>query len=68
MASTPRKMIDCRRMPSDRDCSLTILGTEDEVLAIAVRHAVEEHGHRDTPELREKLRGALVDEPAELHA
>ena len=67
MAST-RKMIDCRRMPSDRDCSLTILGTEDEVLAIAVRHAVEEHGHRDTPELREKLRAALVDEPAEIHA
>jgi predicted small metal-binding protein len=67
MAST-RKMIDCRRMPSDRNCSLTIHGTEDEVLAIAVRHAVEEHGHRDTPELREKLRGALVDEPAEVHA
>lgn len=68
MATTPRKMIDCRRMPSDRDCSLTILGTEEEVLAIAVRHAVEEHGHRDTPELREQLRGALVDEPTEVHA
>ena len=54
-------------MPSDRDCSLTILGTEEEVLTIATRHAVEEHGHTDTPELREKLRGALVDEPAEVH-
>jgi hypothetical protein len=63
-----RKMIDCRRMPSERNCSVTISGTEEEVLAIAVRHATEEHGHEDTPELREKLRQGLVDEPAEVHA
>jgi hypothetical protein len=55
-------------MPSDRNCSLTISGTEDEVLTIATRHAVEEHGHQDTPELRDMLRRALVDEPAEVHA
>jgi hypothetical protein len=65
---TTRKMIDCRRMPSERNCSLTIAGTEEEVLTIATRHAVEEHGHLDTPELREMLRGALVDESAEVHA
>jgi predicted small metal-binding protein len=65
---TTRKMIDCRRFPSDRNCSLTIAGTEDEVLAIAVRHAVEEHGHANTPELRDQLRGAMMDEPAEVHA
>jgi predicted small metal-binding protein len=63
-----RKMIDCRRMPSERNCSVAISGTEEEVLTIAVRHAVEEHGHDDTPELREKLRQGLVDEPAEVHA
>jgi hypothetical protein len=61
-------MLDCRRMPSERNCSLTIAGTEDEVLMIAVRHAVEEHGHVDTPELREMLRQGLIDEPAEVHA
>jgi hypothetical protein len=66
--SASRKTIDCRRMPSDRNCSLTISGTEDEVLTIATRHAVEEHGHQDTPELREMLRRALVDEPTEVHA
>ena len=66
--SASRKMIDCRRMPSDRNCSLTISGTEDEVLTIATRHAVEEHGHEDTPELREMLRRSLVDETAEVHA
>jgi predicted small metal-binding protein len=68
MASSTRKMIDCRRMPSERNCSITIAGTEDEVLTIAVRHAVEEHGHADTPELREMLRQGLIDEPAEVHA
>jgi predicted small metal-binding protein len=68
MPSTPRKMIDCRRFPSDRNCSLMIAGTEDEVLMIAMRHAVEEHGHPNSPELREKLRKALVDEPSEVHA
>ncbi len=63
-----RKMIDCRRMPSERNCSVAISGTEEEVLAIAIRHAIEEHGHGDTPELREKIRQGLVDEPAEVHA
>ena len=68
MPDASRKMIDCRRIPSDRNCSITISGTEEEVLTLAVRHAVEEHGHTASPELREKLRGALVDEPAEIHA
>lgn len=65
---TSRKMIDCRRMPSERNCSLTIAGTEDEVLTVAVRHAVAEHGHSDTPELREQIRQNLIDEPSEVHA
>lgn len=63
-----RKMIDCRRMSSERNCSVAISGTEEEVLTIAVRHAIEEHGHDDTPELREKMRQGLMDEPAEVHA
>jgi hypothetical protein len=66
--ASPRKMIDCRRIPSERNCSITIAGTEDEVLTLAVRHAVEEHGHRDTPELREQLRQALIEEPSAVHA
>ena len=68
MPTTSRKMMDCRRMPSERGCSVTIAGTEEEVLTLAVRHAVEEHGHADTPELREQLRQILTDEPAEVHA
>jgi Protein of unknown function (DUF1059) len=68
MPQTTRKMIDCRRIPSERNCSVTIAGTEEEVLTVATRHAIEEHGHADTPELREQLRRALIDEPAEIHA
>ena len=63
-----RKMVDCRRMPSERNCSVTIAGTEEEVLAVAVRHAVEDHGHLNTPELREQIRQAIIDEPTEVHA
>ena len=58
-----RYMIDCRKMPSENNCSLAIAGTEDEVLDAAAAHAVASHGHENTPELREMLRGGL--EPAE---
>jgi predicted small metal-binding protein len=58
-----RKMIDCRAIPNDIGCTLTIAGTEQEVLDAAVAHAVSRHGHQDTPELREMLRAGLV--PAE---
>jgi hypothetical protein len=68
MPDASRKMIDCRRIPSERNCSITISGTEEEVLTVALRHAIEEHGHTASPELREQLRGALVDEPSEIHA
>ncbi len=56
-----RKMIDCRAVPSDIGCTLTIAGQEDEVLDAATAHAVAKHGHADSPELREMLRGGLVD-------
>jgi predicted small metal-binding protein len=60
-----RKMIDCRTMPSEINCTLAIAGEEQEVLDAAVAHAVDKHGHENTPELREQLRGGLVDaEPA----
>ena len=58
-----RMMADCRRWPSEADCSLVIIGEEDEVVQAAAQHAASVHGHEDTPELREQLRGFL--EPAE---
>ncbi|HLH32726.1 MAG TPA: DUF1059 domain-containing protein [Terriglobia bacterium] len=56
-----RKVIDCRLFPSDKNCTLAISGTEEEVLSVAVRHAVQEHGHKDSPELRQQLKGMLQD-------
>jgi predicted small metal-binding protein len=55
-----RKMIDCRQIPNDIGCTLTIAGQEEEVLDTAVAHAVATHGYEQSPELRETLRGALV--------
>lgn len=60
-----RVMADCRRFPSDSNCSLTILGERDEVIEAAVQHSVSVHGHQDTPEMRELLGGLL--EPAEAY-
>ena len=59
---TERKYIDCRNYPSDRNCTVRISGTEDEILEIAVQHAVGSHGHENSPELREQLRSLLHDE------
>jgi hypothetical protein len=58
-----RVMADCRRFPSETNCSLTIIGEEDEVVRAAAEHAASVHGHEDTPELRQQLRQFL--EPAE---
>ena len=57
-----RKVIDCRKYPSEMNCTLTISGKEEEVLPLAVYHAVTVHGHKDTPELREQLKAVLEDE------
>jgi predicted small metal-binding protein len=60
-----RKMIDCRKVPNEIGCTLTIAGREDEVLDAAVAHAVAKHGHEDTPDLREMIRSGLENvEPA----
>jgi predicted small metal-binding protein len=57
-----RKSIDCRNYPSEKNCSLKISGTEEEVLDAAMQHAVSAHGHENTPELREQIRSMLKDE------
>ena len=60
--SQQRKVIDCRLYPSEKNCSVTIAGTEEEVLNVAVRHAINEHGHEDSPKLRAELKALLKDE------
>jgi hypothetical protein len=57
-----RKSIDCRAYPSEKDGSLKLSGTEDEVLDVAVQHAVSAHGHGNSAELRGEIRSLLKDE------
>ena len=57
-----RKMADCRRFPSDMNCSLTIIGEEDAVIQAATEHAVSVHKHEDTPEFRGQIQGMLEPE------
>ena len=57
-----RKVADCREMPSENHCTLTISGSEEEVVKAASEHAVSTHGHKDTPELKEQVRKMLKDE------
>jgi predicted small metal-binding protein len=57
-----RKIADCRRWPSESNCSLTIIGDEEEVIRAAAEHAASVHGHEDTPELRDQIREFLEPE------
>jgi len=55
-----RKVFDCNDLPGD--CTLTISGTEEEVLEAQARHAVVVHEQVDGPQLREFIRAYLKEE------
>lgn len=57
-----RKVADCRKFPSEINCTLTISGEEEEVVRAATEHAVSVHGETDTPEFRQQIKEFLVDE------
>lgn len=57
-----RVMADCRRFPSESNCTLTIIGEEDEVVNAAAEHAASVHQHEDTPDLRQQIRDMLEPE------
>ena len=57
-----RKMIDCRDFPSESKCTVAIAAdTEEEILEVAVPHAVNKHGHEDSPELRRQIRSGIKE-------
>ena len=62
MADT-RKIIDCRSLPGDKPRSITISGTEQEVLDLAALHASAVHGHKTPPTLRQQLRCRTKSQP-----
>jgi predicted small metal-binding protein len=57
-----RKVIDCREFPSENNCTVAIAAdTDDEIIEVAVAHAVKSHQHTDSPELREQLRSSIKE-------
>ncbi|MFI5361042.1 MAG: DUF1059 domain-containing protein [Elusimicrobiota bacterium] len=58
---TRRVVLDCRSKP-EANCSLTIAGTEAEVLDVAEYHVTSKHGMKKEPALREQLKGFLKEE------
>jgi len=62
MAKAKRYVADCRKFPSEKSCSLTIAGTQKEVLEVAEWHAVKSHGHRKSPALRKQITQMLEPE------
>jgi predicted small metal-binding protein len=61
MTMSERKKVDCRLYPSEKGCTLSIEGTEEEVLEAATQHAIMAHGHTNSPELREQLKTIMQD-------
>lgn len=58
-----RKMVDCKLAKNNAaPCTVTIIGSEQEVLREAARHAHQEHEHPITPQLHEQIRSMLKDE------
>ena len=62
------KVIYCNKVNPSSECDHVIRGeTDEDVLRQAGAHA-EEHGLEPTPELMEKVRGSIEDEPAAAQA
>ncbi len=59
-----RKTVDCRAIPNEVGCTLTMSGEEEELLEAAVIHAVTRHQDRDSAELRSGIQASMVDEVA----
>jgi predicted small metal-binding protein len=59
LATTSRKYLDCSKFPNGAGCTLLISGSKKEVFNTALRHAIEEHGHKDTAELRKQLKAMI---------
>ena len=62
MDSKDRVTLDCRNKPEAQGCTLTMSGTENEVLDLAEYHVTTKHGFKKEPGLRNQLRSFLKHE------
>ena len=60
MAEFKRVVMDCRQNPKT-GCTLTISGTEAEVLDVGEYHVIKSHGFHKSPGLREQLKQFLKE-------
>jgi hypothetical protein len=54
---------NCGKFPSEKNCQLVLMAPEsqrEDLIKAAVAHAISDHGHQDTPELRSEL-GKFLD-------
>lgn len=54
---------NCGKMPSERNCKLVLMapeGQRDDLVNAAAAHAVNDHGHQDSSELRSEI-GKFLD-------
>jgi predicted small metal-binding protein len=64
-----RKYIDCREFPSEMNCTVALAAdSENELMEVAVQHAVAVHHHTDSPELRSQLRALFREGAAPVEA
>jgi hypothetical protein len=53
---------NCGKFPSEKNCQLVIMAPESQrqdLVEAAATHAVKNHGHDNTPQLRKELDGFL---------
>lgn len=62
MSDEKRVVIDCRQSPQGDGCSLSVAGTEKEILEAIVPHAIARHGMSDTPETRTALKSLIKED------
>jgi hypothetical protein len=60
-----RVKVDCRKYPSDKNCTIAISGSLDEVVELGWLHAKMHHAHSDdeAPSIKDWIRGNA--EPAD---
>lgn len=54
---------NCGKFPSEKNCRLVLMAPEsqrEDLIKAAAAHAVADHGHQDTPQLRSDL-GKFLD-------
>ncbi len=56
----PRYYIDCREVPSEAGCTVSIAADDqNELEEAATHHMVSVHGHNDSPDLRNEIRSQM---------